>query len=113
MAARVAQRVVDVVALAVAAAGYAAFFWMSRALWQVPPGTDIRPMNMTFNMFLLGIGTSAAILVVSNFAPEPEPAAARRTPVVDLALLASLGVLVLPFVYVPLVAWLRDLHLSG
>jgi hypothetical protein len=94
-------------------AGYAAFFWITRGLWQVPHGSDIRPMGMTVAMFILGIGTPVAVMVVSNFAPERDPEERRSFRLSYLALPGSFGVLVLTFIYIPLVAWLRDLHLGG
>jgi hypothetical protein len=100
-------------AVATMAAGYAAFFWITRDLWQVPSGSDIRPMGMAAAMFVLGIGTPVAVMIVSNFAPQRETADRRLTRVADLAFLASFGVLVLTFIYIPLVAWLRGLQLSG
>ena len=105
---------VDLAALSTMAAGYAAFFWITRGLWQVPRGSDIRPMEMAVAMLILGIATPVAVMIVSNFAPERDPSSEQHsTRPSDLALLGSFGVLFLPFVYVPLVPWLRGLHLSG
>ena len=111
--ARIFKRIVDIATLATMAAGYAVFFWITRALWQVPRGSDIRPMSMAGAMFLLALGTPAAVMIVSNFAPERDPAERRSTLLSSLALAGSCGVLVLAFCYIPLVAWLRGLHLSG
>jgi len=95
------------------AAGYVAFFRITRGLWEVPRGSDIRPIGMAVAMFILGIGTPVAVMIVSNFAPERDPEERRSFGPSELAMAGSFGVLVLTFIYVPLVVWFRGLHLGG
>src|SRR5688572_26693457 len=101
--ARIFQRVVDVAVITTMAAGYFAFFWITRGLWQVPRGSDIRPMGMAVVMIGLGIATPVAVMIVSNFAPERDPNDLRSTRLSDLALAGSFGVLILAFFYMPFV----------
>lgn len=112
-AARFIQRIVDVVAIAVALAGYGVFFLATRGLWHVPPGSAIRAMELAGFMFLLGILTPIVVMIVSNFAPRDEVHGDRSARISDLAMLASFGLLALAFFYMPLVAWLRGFHLAG
>jgi hypothetical protein len=100
--ARVSRRFRTLNALAISAAvlGYAMFFWLTRRLWLVIPGKQIRPMNLTSNLVLLALATLLVELTISAFAGKTD-FRDRRIRACSICLGAAFGM----FLFIPLYYW--------